>query len=393
MVIVAFQPREKYAVNYTTLDQYDYGQILRIQGLKLPKTVEVHFSTQETGGTSITRVGVTKDGVTDVLIPDSVLENGDTTQNYSIFAFVYITDATSGKTEYRAKLEVKARPKPEVPGGSDNPDVFRDAVLAVRESAEKAEEAQRQTDEDAKKTTEDRKAVEHAVESVKDITEQVARVEELSRNAQEAATQTQNAAQGIITDRKQIQKNTTEIGALKEEIPSKLSELQEDGMHRTVTDAEKENWNAKSNFSGNYNDLENKPAIPTVPDALPNPHALTFSGAITAEYDGSGAVMVTIPDAQIERIEKLGTDTVVELQPNKLYIFPEMESLTYTLAHAADAGVANEYHFVFKSGATPTEVIHPQGVSVGNFTVDANKIYEVSVMENLLTSQNWEVAV
>lgn len=386
MVIVAFPPGEKYAANYTTLDQYDYGQILRIQGLKLPKTVEVHFSTQETGGTSITRVGVTKDGVTDVLIPDSVLENGDTTQNYSIFAFVYVTDATSGKTEYRAKLEVKARPKPEVPGGSDNPDVFRDAVLAVRESALKA-------DEDAKKTTEDRKAVEHAVESVKDITEQVARVEELSRNAQEAATQTQNAAQGIITDREQIQKNTTEIGALKEGIPSKLSELQEDNTHRTVTDAEKENWNAKSDFSGNYNDLENKPDIPTVPDALPNPHALTFSGAITAEYDGSGAVMVTIPDTQTERIEKLGTDTVVELQPNKLYIFPEMESLTYTLAHAADAGVANEYHFVFKSGATPTEVIHPQGVSVGNFTVDANKIYEVSVMENLLTSQNWEVAV
>ena len=216
MVIVAFPPGEKYAVNYTTLDQYDYGQILRIQGLKLPKTVEVHFSTQETGGTSITRVGVTKDGVTDVLIPDSVLENEDTTQNYSIFAFVYITDATSGKTEYRAKLEVKARPKPEVPGGNDNPDIFRDAVLAVRESALKAEE-------DAKKTTEDRKAVEHAVESVKDITEQVARVEELSRNAQEAATQTQNAAQGIITDREQINANKAGVAQLKEDL-SELSE-------------------------------------------------------------------------------------------------------------------------------------------------------------------------
>lgn len=146
MVIVAFPPGEKYAVNYTTLDQYDYGQILRIQGLKLPKTVEVHFSTQETGGTSITRVGVTKDGVTDVLIPDSVLENGDTAQNYSIFAFVYVTDATSGKTEYRARLEVKARPKPEVPGGGDNPDIFHEAVLEVRKSAEKAEEAQRQAE-------------------------------------------------------------------------------------------------------------------------------------------------------------------------------------------------------------------------------------------------------
>lgn len=220
MVIVAFPPGEKYAVNYTTLDQYDYGQILRIQGLKLPKTVEVHFSTQETGGTSITRVGVTKDGVTDVLIPDSVLENGDTTQNYSIFAFVYVTDATSGKTEYRAKLEVKARPKPEVPGGGDNPDIFHEAVLEVRKSAEKAEEAQRQAEgwahgredlperaednakyysrkasEDAKKTAEDRKEVERLVESVSGIDEQVAKVEKLSKDAQEAATQAGTSAE------------------------------------------------------------------------------------------------------------------------------------------------------------------------------------------------------
>ena len=220
MVIVAFPPGEKYAVDYTTLDQYDYGQILRIQGLKLPKTVEVHFSTQETGGTSIPRIGVTKDGVTDALIPDSVLENGDTTQNYSIFAFVYITDATSGQTEYRARLEVKARPKPEIPGGGDNPDIFHEAVLEVRKSAEKAEEAQRQAEgyahgredlperaednakyycgkasEDAKKTAEDRKEVERLVESVSGIDEQVTKVEELSKNAQEAATQAGTSAE------------------------------------------------------------------------------------------------------------------------------------------------------------------------------------------------------
>ncbi len=264
MVIVAFPPGEKYAVNYTTLDQYDYGQILRIQGLKLPKTVEVHFSTQETGGTSITRVGVTKDGVTDVLIPDSVLENGDTTQNYSIFAFVYVTDATSGKTEYRARLEVKARPKPEVPGGGDSPDVFYEAVLAVRESAEKAEEAQRQAEgyahgredlperaednakhysdkasEDAKKTAEDRKEVERLVESVSGIDEQVAKVEKLSKDAQEAATQAgtsaeqaeeykqaaetassaaQTAAQETEADRTSVEKAKTEVESLSAQV-------------------------------------------------------------------------------------------------------------------------------------------------------------------------------
>lgn len=220
MVIVAFPPGEKYAVNYTTLDQYDYGQVLRIQGLKLPKTVEVHFSTQETGGTSITRVGVTKDGVTDVLIPDSVLENGDTTQNYSIFAFVYITDATSGKTEYRAKLEVKARPKPEVPGGGDNPDIFHEAVLEVRKTAEKAEEAQRQAEgwahgredlperaednamyyagkasEDAKKTAQDRAEVERLTESNTQMQGEVAKdLEEVKNLSSQAQTSATNAA-------------------------------------------------------------------------------------------------------------------------------------------------------------------------------------------------------
>lgn len=34
------------------------------------------------------------------------------------------------------------------------------------------------------------------------------------------------------------------------------------------------------------------------PTKLPNPYALKFAGAVTAEYDGSGAVTVTIPEAQ-----------------------------------------------------------------------------------------------
>lgn len=55
--------------------QYDYGQIIRIQGLSLPKAVKVDFSLSETGSESVPRVGITKDGVTDVPIPESMLEN------------------------------------------------------------------------------------------------------------------------------------------------------------------------------------------------------------------------------------------------------------------------------------------------------------------------------
>ena len=129
-----------------------------------------------------------------------------------------------------------------------------------------------------------------------------------------------------------------------------------------------------------------------IPKKLPNPHKLTFAGAVTAEYDGSGAVTVTIPEASggssgTVRVEKGSTDTTVELEPNKLYIFPEMESLAYTIGEGA-----GEVHFIFRSGSTATRVVHPSNVNIGSFSVESNKVYEVSILEGLLTSQNWSVS-
>lgn len=124
-----------------------------------------------------------------------------------------------------------------------------------------------------------------------------------------------------------------------------------------------------------------------IPDTLPNPQALTIKyGNKTYTYDGSEAIAITIETGGIERIEKLSTDTTVTLEPNKLYVFPEMENLTYTIGEGT-----GEVHFIFRSGATATRVVHPSNVNIGSFTVDANKIYEVSVLEGLLTSQNWSV--
>lgn len=124
-----------------------------------------------------------------------------------------------------------------------------------------------------------------------------------------------------------------------------------------------------------------------IPDTLPNPQALTIKyGNKTYTYDGSEAIAITIETGGIERIEKLSTDTTVTLEPNKLYVFPEMENLTYTIGEGT-----GKVHFIFRSGATATRVVHPSNVNIGSFTVDANKIYEVSVLEGLLTSQNWSV--
>lgn len=171
------------------------------------------------------------------------------------------------------------------------------------------------------------------------------------------------------------------------DVPKKLSDLEEDATHRTITDTEKQNWNNKSDFSGSYNDLDDKPTIPTVPTTLPNPNTLTITyGDKNYAYDGNEALAITIETGGIERVEKLSTDTTVTLEPNKLYVFPEMESLTYTLGEGT-----GEVHFIFKSGATATRVVHPDGVNVGSFSVESNKVYEVSILEGLLTSQNWSV--
>ena len=193
--------------------QYNYGQVLRIQGLTLPTAVEVHFSLQNTGGETTTRIGVTKDGVTDVVIPDSLLENGDIAQDYEIYAFVYLRNETSGQTECKITLHITSRPKPEAFDRPEDAEIFKEAIKAVNESAARSAESEKQaegwahgredlperaqdnamyyagkTEKDAEKTATDRKEVKRLVESVSGIGEQVEKVEGLMKQAQTSAT-------------------------------------------------------------------------------------------------------------------------------------------------------------------------------------------------------------
>lgn len=134
---------------YTTasgLWQYDYGQILRIQNLKLPHAVEIHFSLSERGGQAVTRVGTTRDNVTDVVIPDSMLENDATTMDYKIYAFVYLADSEFGQTEYKISMSVKSRPKPESFEKPEDAELFRQAIAEVNNSAEVALQSKKEAE-------------------------------------------------------------------------------------------------------------------------------------------------------------------------------------------------------------------------------------------------------
>lgn len=84
----------------------------------------------------------------------------------------------------------------------------------------------------------------------------------------------------------------------------------------------------------------------------------------------------------VSRQEMQNTDTTVTLEPNKLYVFPEMESLTITLETPSDASVANEYHFFFTSGSTAT-TLTLNNVLTDTYSIEANMKYEVSILENV----------
>lgn len=144
MITAVFTDNDDYARAYG-LWQWDYGQELRIQGLHLPTAVEIHFALQETGGEAITRVGTTKDGVTTVTIPDSMLEGNRATwtadKAYNIYAWVYLSDKSSGETIKRITMQVKSRPKPEAFEAPEDGEIFREAIEAVNDAAKRAEEA------------------------------------------------------------------------------------------------------------------------------------------------------------------------------------------------------------------------------------------------------------
>ena len=118
---------------------------------------------------------------------------------------------------------------------------------------------------------------------------------------------------------------------------------------------------------------------------------LTFSGAVDVTYDGSEPVTVEIPKTDIPRIEMASTDTTATIEPNKLYVFPEMASLDITLGGTIDTSIVQEYRFRFTSGATATTLTLPSTV-VGEISVEANKVYEVSILDGYLVIQSWEVS-
>lgn len=426
-----FDTGTKYT-NVVGLWQYDYGQILRIAGLNMPKTVEIHFSLNETRGSSVTRIGITKDRITDVSIPDSMLENENVKQNYNVYAFIFLTDENSGNTEYRIKIPVKARPKPEAVGGTGET-TLENIMSAINQIADKKADA-----------LDYKNNVLRLLSGETELSRVIIRggsgggadAREIELRKSATAIQWRYTGDETWNDLVTLAEITGAQG--EQGIPGPKGEpgaTGAQGIQGIQGPAGPAGPQGEPGPKGEQG-VKGEQGIqglqgPTGPQGEPGIQGEKGEAGAQGEQgpagepgkDGRGITSVTIKtDGHLQidysdgteadvgkvtgndgldgtpgvpvRVEKTASDTTVELEPNKLYVFPEMASLTYTLATPEDTSIANEYHFVFRSGATATELVHPANVSVpDNFTVEKNKVYEISILEGCMAYQSWAVSL
>lgn len=397
--------------------QYNYGQVLRFQGGNLQKAQEIQFALEETGADSLTRFGVTKDGVTDVVIPDMILENNDCEVDYPFYVFIYNRDETSGETVDKFVINVLARSKPEHTGGSNDGDTFGKVIEEVNNSAERAETAEQQsaqhaeqTKADAQKTTADRQEVEKLVESVSGISEQVQIVKDYKEQAQTAATNAllseqaseqakESALQaqaGAETAANEVEQHALEVAGDKAEVERLATQVRQDkssveqtvqGFGNTAQQAIQSVNTAKTQGVNAINTAEAE-AIKAVADK-----GAEQTGNVTAE----GAKQVQAVQAKgqqildsIVDIQVNNPSTTYELQPNIQVVWGEVAELNLTLAPEKSDAI-NIYPFWFTSGATPTRVTLPATIILDNFVTKANKKYCCQIEQNVMFWKEFDV--
>lgn len=85
------------------------------------------------------------------------------------------------------------------------------------------------------------------------------------------------------------------------------------------------------------------------------------------------------------------SDTRFFITPNTFHVWDEVASLDLSFAEE-QAGVANEYLFQFTSGATATTLTLPDNIKwAEELVIEANRIYQVSILNGLASVLNWKV--
>ena len=144
VVTAAFEGSRR-SIRTAPIWQWDYGQILRITGLDLPVAFQVHFSNEPAGGTSTTMIGTTAAGVSDVDIPNTLLETGE-----NVYAFIYLHQGENdGETEYMITIPVNDRSEPDEEEPTPEQASAIDQAIAALQSAVASTQASAEAAEDS----------------------------------------------------------------------------------------------------------------------------------------------------------------------------------------------------------------------------------------------------
>ena len=121
------------------LYQYDYGQVINIKGLNLPKAFEVHISNSNKASTAQIYIGNNDQ----IEIPNKFLLSGE-----DIYLWIFLhSTATDGQTRYTITVPVQKKPKPE----SEEPtEVERNTIDQLIAALEVNLNEMQQATEDAK---------------------------------------------------------------------------------------------------------------------------------------------------------------------------------------------------------------------------------------------------
>ena len=137
-------------------------------------------------------------------------------------------------------------------------------------------------------------------------------------------------------------------------VPTALTDLSSDTNHQLVSQSEKNTWNGKSNFSGSYNDLTNKPTIPTNNNQLTNGAGyITSAGSCAyATSAGSATDSTKVAKAGDTMTGNLKVDGEVKaVSLNTRYIYFKDGSTSYLNTIESKTMSAHRFvHFPDKNG-------------------------------------------
>ncbi len=379
MVVAEFK-NDKFTSVYG-LRQWDFGQELLIKGTGIQgKTVEVHFAL-ERDNVALRILGTIENENITVCIPDILLQSGN-----SIYAYVYKSTDTEGKTTHEIFMHVSPRAKPEDYTEKEFKNALQQ-VLAIAQSVREEADAGKFNATD---------------EQVKQVVDAYMEENPVAITVDKTLTQSGKAADAKVTGDKFLQyaiKNTvTEESpvAITDSAEEKLQDLKLFGRTEQVTTTGKNLFDkdsVKLNFEFTYapSDIEGEKEGWFVSDFIPVLAGKTYF--ISGKTTGFGCKMYDKDKRFVKNIQAANGAVHIEDNISYFRINGEIKDLKNIQIELGTKATIYEQYTGGKPSPSPE---YPQEIkNVGKLNSDTGK-YEIDVQvtgKNLFNISDLKVGI